>query len=303
MPRRIKVPSRFEKLMRKIIPQKWIKKYDAFLYTAGIEFLATEFLVLITIISGMIGIAFAILKPIYGPIGFLASLVAIGGIYPYWKISKRIEDMERNLPDAFFYLASSLRAGIAFTEALEEVTMAKFGALSEEFKKTVSEIKKGRPTIEALRAFAFRNKKSPVIYRSMMILIEALDRGAPMAEVLVNVGNDVREILRIKRERKSSTGMQTMFFTASSGFIGPLILGIVFQIIGALTTAGTGLTLPVEDLDRILRAFVIVQAVVSGVGIGVIREGKFSTGLKYSIMLAIMAAFIYNIAKNMQIGI
>ena len=99
--------------------------------------------------------------------------------------------------------------------------------MTDEFKKTVSEIKKGRPTVEALKAFALRNRKSPIIYRSMMVIIEALERGASMADVLVSVGNDVREILRIKKERKASTGMHTMFFIIASGFVGPLILGVV----------------------------------------------------------------------------
>jgi pilus assembly protein TadC len=221
--------------------------------------------------------------------------------YPHWKISKRIDEMEKMLPDAFFYLASSLRAGISFSEALEELTTAKFGSLTEEFKKTVAEIKKGRPTVDALRAFAIRNRKSPVIYRSMMIIIEALERGAPMSDVLVFVGNDVREILRIKQERKASTGMQVMFFIITSGFIGPLILGIVAQVMVAMSTGNV--EFPVETVRAILLGFVALQAIVSGLGIGVIREGKYSAGIKYSLLLVVMGVAVFQGASALNLAV
>jgi pilus assembly protein TadC len=237
---------------------------------------------------------------LYGTLAFLAVSLGMMFGYPYWRIMKRVEEMEKNLPDAFFYLASSLRAGISFSEVLEELTTAKFGALTEEFRKTVSEIKKGRSTVDALRAFAVRNKKSMVLYRSMMIIIEALERGAPMGDVLIAVGNDVREILRIKQERKASTGMQMMFFIITSGFIGPLILAIVTQVMRSM---GSGfITLPVDTIKVILLVFVVIQAVISGLGIGVIREGKYTAGLKYGLLLVAMGAVIFQVVSTVNLS-
>ncbi len=102
-----------------------------------------------------------------------------------------------------------------------------------------------------------------------------------MSDVLAYVGNDVREVLRIKQERKASTGMQVMFFIVTSGFVGPLILGIVTQTMIAMNTGS--MAFPVGSVKTILLAFVAIQAVVSGLGIGgVIREGKYSAGIKYA---------------------
>jgi len=210
--------------------------------------------------------------------------------------------MERALPDAFFYLAGSLRAGVSFSEALEELSTAKFGALTREFMRTVAEMKRGRPTVDALRAFALRNKKSLVIYRSMMIVIEALERGAPMADVLIAVGNDVREILRIKKERKASTGMQMMFFLTSGGFVGPFIVAIVSKISEFIASSGTGIQIPVSDLRVVLWLFSVIQGFVTGIGIGVIREGKFSSGMRFGIIVALMAGFVFWIGLRVGIG-
>ena len=293
--------SALVRLIERIVPKRWMRRYEVFIYSAGIGFLAAEYLV-VSLLMGIIGavLVYMFFSAPYAVATFLVLFVFMAFGYPYWRISKRIEEMEKMLPDAFFYLASSLRAGISFSEALEELTTAKFGALTEEFKKTVAEIKKGRPTVDALKAFAVRNRKSSVIYRSMMIIIEALERGAPMSDVLVYVGNDVREILRIKQERKASTGMQVMFFIITSGFIGPLILGIVAQVMIAMSTGEV--QFPVETVKMILLGFVVLQAIVSGLGIGVIREGKYSAGLKYSLLLSIMGVLVFQGASGLNIA-
>ncbi|MDN5320188.1 MAG: hypothetical protein PWP49_608 [Thermococcaceae archaeon] len=292
------------KALEKVLPQRWVRRYELFLYSAGISFLALEFLLVSLLLAGLVGIIVFILSPvkIYALPVFLGLFLGIAWVYPYYLLTKKIEDMEKNLPDAFFYIASSLRAGVSFSEALEEASTARFGALTEEFKRTVQEIKKGRSTIEALKAFAIRNRKSSIIYRSTMIILEAYERGAPMADVLVAVANDVREILRIKKERKASTGMQAMFFIIASGFIGPAILGIVSQIMNSMSSPEMGFTLPLEAIGNISLAFVAIQAIVSGLGIGIIREGKFSAGFKYSAMLAILGEIIFLVATRVQIS-
>ncbi len=278
--------------LERLVPAKWLKRYELLIYSAGIEFLAVEYLLITLLLSVIFAALVLLFFPLsYALLTFLLVLPGLALVYPYWRIMKRIEDMESNLPDAFFYLASSLRAGISFSEAMEDLTTAKFGALTEEFKRAVNEIRKGRSTVEALRVMALRNKKSPVIYRSLMIIIEALERGAPMSDVLIYVANDVREILRIRKERKASTGMQTMFFIITSGFVGPAIIGIVGKLMGEMIQGPAKAQIP--TVINILLGFVALQAIVSGLGIGVIREGKFSAGFKYGALLIVMGVAVF----------
>jgi len=278
--------------LERLIPARWLKRYELLIYSAGIEFLAVEYLLITLLLSVIFATLVLLFFPLsYALLTFLMVLPLLALVYPYWRIMKRIEDMESNLPDAFFYLASSLRAGISFSEAMEDLTTAKFGTLTEEFKRAVNEIRKGRSTVEALKVMALRNKKSPVIYRSLMIIIEALERGAPMSDVLVYVANDVREILRIRKERKASTGMQTMFFIITSGFVGPAIIGIVGKLMGEMIQGAAKTQIP--TVLNILLGFVALQAIVSGLGIGVIREGKFSAGFKYGALLIVMGVAVF----------
>ncbi len=289
------------RILERILPAKWIKRYELFIYSAGIEFLAIEYLIISILLSIIFAAVVLILSnTFYALVTLVAVFVGMAFAYPYWRVSKRIEEMEKHLPDAFFYLASSLRAGISFSEALEDLTTAKFGALTDEFKRVVGEIRKGRSTVEALKVMAVRNRKSPVVYRSLMIIIEALERGAPMSDVLVYVANDVREILRIKQERKASTGMQMMFFIITSGFVGPAIIGTVGKLMGIMIQGPAKAQIP--TVLNILLGFVVIQAIVSGLGIGVIREGKFSAGIKYGIMLAIMGALVFQGMKYVNLS-
>ncbi|MBP1911531.1 type II secretion system F family protein [Thermococcus stetteri] len=302
MAKRFQFSSILVKIVEAIIPKRYLKRYELYLYSAGINFLAAEYIVISLLLGLIIGLVISLFSVLYGIVGFVTGFAGFAFVYPYWRIMKKMEDIERNLPDAFFYLASSLRAGISFTEALDELTTSKFGALTEEFKKVVSEINKGRSTADALRAFAIRNKRSQVLYRSMMIIIEALERGAPMSDVLVAVGNDVREILRIQKERKASTGMQTMFFIVTSGFVGPLILGLVTQVMASVSSPDIGLVFPVSSLVQILMGFVAIQATLSGFGIGVIREGKYKAGFRYVGMLVPMSLLIFKVATIIKLS-
>ena len=93
-----------------------------------------------------------------------------------------------------------------------------------------------------------------------------------------------------------------MFFIIASGFIGPAILGIVSQIMNSMSSPEMGFTLPLEAIGNISLAFVAIQAIVSGLGIGIIREGKFSAGFKYSAMLAILGEIIFLVATRVQIS-
>jgi len=123
-----------------------------------------------------------------------------------------------------------------------------------------------------------------------------------MSDVLVSVANDVREIIRIQQERRASTGMQTMFFIITSGFIGPLILAITGKIMKSISGAGTGIVLPVGDIERVIFGFVIIQAVISGLGIGVIREGRYTAGLKYALLLVAMSGAVYRLMMTLNIS-
>ena len=104
-----KIESLLIGIIEKILPERVLKKYDLFLYSAGISFKASEYLLtsfLVAIIAGTILFMF---NTFYGVIGFVVILAGMVFGYTYWRITKRIDEMEEMLPDAFFIWQVLLR--------------------------------------------------------------------------------------------------------------------------------------------------------------------------------------------------
>ena len=69
-------------------------------------------------------------------------------------LRKRTEKMREQLPDVLTIMASSLRAGHSFMQALDTVAREIPQPAATEFQRVVSEIRLGRRTDDALEALA-----------------------------------------------------------------------------------------------------------------------------------------------------
>ncbi|NPA48339.1 MAG: type II secretion protein F, partial [Thermococci archaeon] len=81
----------------------------------------------------------------------------------------------------------------------------------------------------------------------------------------------------------------------------PSILGIVAKLMKFMIQGAAAAEVPA--MTTVVLLFVIVQGFISGLGIGVIREGKFSAGLKYSLLLAGMGFAIFKGMSMMSVGL
>ncbi|MEM2192537.1 MAG: type II secretion system F family protein, partial [Candidatus Hadarchaeales archaeon] len=122
-------------------------------------------------------------------------------------------------------MASTLRAGVSIDGALEDIAKSKYGELSKEFQRVLNEVSKGRTLESALLALA-RRSQSPLYDRAFRLIVEGIERGAALANVLEAVANDTKEIHAIQRERKTLTTQQVMFLFAVALFACPFITGL-----------------------------------------------------------------------------
>ena len=93
----------------------------------------------------------------------LVGIVVLWGIsfmYPDVLLNRKIEDRQkeisRKLPDILDLLVISVEAGLGFEQALDRTCTAVPGALSDEFRRMLHEIRIGSSRAEALRAMADR---------------------------------------------------------------------------------------------------------------------------------------------------
>jgi len=221
-------------------------KLDARLERAGMPILAGEFTAL-TALSAVFGALFAAL--LLQNLIFVLLIAAVVAFIPYlWMArsqSKRRKALGEQLADTLSILASSLRAGYSFLQALDTVSKEIGEPSAEEFQRVVAEIRLGRPVEDALMAMAERTGSEDLRWAVIAINIQR-QVGGNLAEVLDIVANTVRERAYVLRQVDvlSAEGRISATILSVLPFFIMLYIAIVNPgYIAPLFTTTVGLTL------------------------------------------------------------
>jgi tight adherence protein B len=114
-------------------------------------------------------------------------------------VSKRNKKLHGQLADILMILASSLRAGHSFFQALDMVAKEIGEPGATEFGRVVAEIRLGRPVDEAMNAMAERVGSDDFRWAVLGVNIQR-EVGGNLAEVLDTVADTVRERDQIRRQ-------------------------------------------------------------------------------------------------------
>ena len=180
-------------------------RLDAELEAAGVSLRSGEFVVasaVAALVFGVIGAA--ILRN-----AFLALIVAgVGAAFPTLMLrsalGKRADHLREQLPDVLTIMASSLRAGHSFMQALDTVAKEIAQPAATEFQRVVAEIRLGRPAEDALEALAERVGSADFMWAVLAVNIQR-EVGGNLAEILDNVADTLRERATLRRQIKVLT--------------------------------------------------------------------------------------------------
>jgi tight adherence protein B len=167
---------------------------------AGLPMKAGEFAA-VTVVAALVGAAVAgILLP---NLIFIVIIAAATGVLPFvWLTrtrSQRQKKMSEQLADVLAILASSLRAGHSFLQALDQVANEIKDPSASEFHRVVSEIRLGRSVDDAMVEMADRVGSEDLRWAVMAVNIQR-QVGGNLAEVLDIVANTVRERAYVQRQ-------------------------------------------------------------------------------------------------------
>jgi tight adherence protein B len=147
--------------------------------------------------------AFLIIRLLTG-LNWAAGVVAIGaGAVPYlvvrYAATKRTRLFEDQFPQAIDLIASSLRAGHAFTAGLSMVSDEVQDPTGAEFRLLYDQQNFGMPLPDALKAFS---RRVPLLDARFFItaVLTQREAGGNLAEVLDNLSGLIRERSRVKRQ-------------------------------------------------------------------------------------------------------
>ena len=219
---------------------------DERLEQAGMPVLAGEFVAL-TVVCGLLGAVFGAL--LLQNIVFILLIAGVASLVPYvWLLRnhrKRQQALLDQLADTLSILASSLRAGYSFLQALDTVSKEIGEPSASEFQRVVAEIRLGRPIDDALTAMAVRVGSDDLKWAVIAINVQR-NVGGNLAEVLDIVANTVRERGYIRRQVQvlSAEGRLSVAILSALPFLILLYLAIVNpEYIKPLFTTTTGIIL------------------------------------------------------------
>jgi tight adherence protein B len=219
---------------------------DERLEQAGMPVLAGEFVAL-TVVCGLLGAIFAAL--ILQNIIFILMIAGLASLLPYvWMLRnhrKRQQALLDQLADTLSILASSLRAGYSFLQALDTVSKEIGEPSASEFQRVVAEIRLGRPIDDALTAMAARIGSEDLKWAVIAINVQR-NVGGNLAEVLDIVANTVRERGYIRRQIQvlSAEGRLSVAILSALPFLILIYISIVNpDYVRPLFTTGVGILL------------------------------------------------------------
>ena len=195
--------------------------------------------------------------------------VVLGFFLPYAYAShmrkKRFQKFEEKFPEAIDTLARAVRAGHAFTTAIEMIANEVSEPVAGEFRQLYEEQKFGLPVRDALLNLADRLPLVDVKFFVTAVMLQR-ETGGNLAEILDNLSYVIRERFKILRQVRVHTaqGRLTMvllmalpptvvvvMFVLNRGFIMPLFIDPIGH---ALIVAGiTMQTLGYFFIRRIIR--------------------------------------------------
>ena len=147
-------------------------------------------LALALVLAATRGSATVVLLVLVGGCGF------VGGLTPDWLLGRQVSAREARimaeLPTIAELLALAVGAGEGAVGALERVARSTHGELSVELGRTLADARAGMPVTQALDRLADRTGVAALARFAEGVAV-AVDRGAPLADVLRAQAQDVRE--------------------------------------------------------------------------------------------------------------
>jgi tight adherence protein B len=173
-------------------------------------------------ISALTGVAATIIAYVLSKrveVAWIALLVGFVLPYSYASVrrNKRFEKFEELFPEAIDTLARAVRAGHAFTTALEMISAEVSEPVSGEFRQLYEEQKFGMPVRDALLNLTDRMPLVDVKFFVTAVMLQR-ETGGNLAEILDNLSYVIRERFKIQR--------QVRVYTAQGRLTMALLMGM-----------------------------------------------------------------------------
>lgn len=240
-----------------------VSEMQKMLSQAGLDVRAGNFLGLCMLSAVLTAIVVFILSK---RVEIAWAALVIGFFLPYsyasMKRQKRFAKFDELFPEAIDTLARAVRAGHAFTTALEMITNEINEPIAGEFRQLYEEQKFGMPVRDALMNLTERVPSVDVKFFVTAVMLQR-ETGGNLAEILDNLSYVIRERFKIQR--------QVRVYTAQGRLTMALLMGMPPIIVVVMLLLNPGFIHPLFS-DPIGHTLLVGGITLQTIGYFVIRK-------------------------------
>ena len=231
------------------------------------------------------------------------------------KIFKRKVTIEDVLPDFLQLTASNIKAGMTIDRALWYAVRPRFGVLAKEIETVAKETMRGEELKIALQKFADKYD-SVLLKRSLSLLIEGLEAGGEIGNLLNKIAIHIQENKIMRKEMAANVTTYVIFISVASIAAAPVLFalsGVLIQVISSLGSTlggassaatasfgisfgGTGIKL--NDFRIFAVVSLITTSFFSAMIVATIKSGNAKLGLRNIPMFMVITVALFFIADK-----
>ena len=228
------------------------------------------------------------------------------------RIFKRRLDIEEVLPDFLMLTSSNINAGMPIDQALWYAVRPRFGILAKEIEEVAKRTLVGDELKEALLEFT-KKYDSLVLQRSINLLLEGVDSGGKIADIINKIALDIQNTRTFKKEMAANVTTYVIFISFATVAAAPFLFAlskqlliIIKSIMGGINFEGTGAgfsfdasAISVADYNVFAIFTLSMTSVFSAMIISIIKKGNIKEGLNYIPAFVVTNIVIYLIATKL----
>jgi len=211
----------------------------------------------------------------------------------------RIRSLEMSLPNFFRDVAGMNESGMTLTNAIHIVADGEYGELTPYVRKLDNEMSWSIPFVSAIHHFGL-NLGTPLALRSVDLIAKASTAGGNVSEVLHAAASDSYEFINLDTERRNNMLIYVVIVIISflvflfviavmTGSFLTTMADVGSTSSGSSAAMSLGGSLDIAFYNRLFSHAAMIQGFFSGLVAGQMGEGRTLAGLKYSVIMLIIA--------------
>jgi Flp pilus assembly protein TadB len=222
---------------------------------------------------------------------------------------KRTIEIEDVLPDFLQLTAANINAGMTIDKALWYAVRPKFGILAKEIEEVAKNTMTGEDLKKSLKEFSDRYN-SKTLERSINLLLEGLESGGQMADLLNKIAINIKDGKILKKEMSADVTTYVIFIAFACIVGAPALLGLSTNLLIVIQTMVGGIDISTQigsasfiDLNanaialNDFRIFVFIMLFITSLFssfiISTIKKGNIKEGIRYIPVFIISTLALY----------